>query len=555
MDDIDEVITPKVEKEEEFRPYFPEKPGQEGVLTKLGLKKKLIRVGEGWEVPEEGDEIMANYTARVLDGDQFATIKDEGKPFVAVIGQENVFQGCKEGLITMRRGEISIFTIPPVVSHGIQKFFPLVPHDATLEIEIELISWLKVVDVCGDGGVLKKILVKSEILEKAQKKDEVTVKYEVQLKDGGIVAKSPEEGVEFPVSEGHLCPAIAKTVITMRKGEKALVQVKPEYAFGTLGRSARDGFCAVPPNSDITISLQLIAYKILEYVTEDMNVVKKIITIGEGFLKPNSGTTAQIRYIGKLGDGKTIFERKGYGNEEPFEFKVDEEQVISGLDLAVATMKKGEFALVKVDPEYGFGTEEVKRELAVVPPNSNLYYEIEMVNFTKVKESWDMNPEEKIEYAGKRKEEGNTYFKAGNHKRASLRYDMAAKYVEFDSTFNEEQKKIGKFFKVTCNLNNAACKLKLKEYREAANLCTKVLKLESENVKALYRRAQAYTEIKDLDLAELDLSKALEIDRENGEAGQLLDKVKKLQALYDKKDSKMFSNMIGKLRTSEPIAS
>ncbi|KAG9455803.1 hypothetical protein H6P81_000311 [Aristolochia fimbriata] len=554
MDDIDEETTAKVQEEEEFRPFFPEKPGEEGVLTKLGLKKKLIRLGEGWEVPEEGDEISVNYAARVLDEDEVASNKDKGEPFIALVGQENIFQGCKEGLITMRKGEISVFTIPPAVSHGIQNLYPGISQDSTLEIEVELVSWLKVVDVCGDGGISKKVLSKSEILERAQKKDEVTVKYEARLKDGSLVAKSPEEGVEFLVSEGHLCPAISKTVITMRKGEKALVQVKPEYAFGTIGRPARDGFVAVPSNSDITISLELVAYKLLEYVTEDMKVVKKITTVGEGFLKPNSGTTAQIRYIAKLEDG-TIFEKKGHGEEEPFEFKVDEEQVISGLDLAVATMKKGEFAIVKVDPEYGFGNEEIKRDLAVVPPNSDLYYEIEMVNLTKVKESWDMKPEEKIEYAGKRKEEGNVYFKAGNYKRASLRYDMAAKYVEFDSTFDQDQKKIGKFFKVSCNLNNAACKLKLKEYREAANLCSKVLALESENLKALYRRAQAYTEVKDMDLAELDLKKALEIDPENGEAAQLLEKVKKLQVYYDKKDSKMFSNMIGKLRSSEPISS
>lgn len=46
--------------------------------------------------------------------------------------------------------------------------------------------------------------------------------------------------------------------------------------------------------------------------------------------------------------------------------------------------------------------------------------------------------------------------------------------MEFDNIFSEEQKKIGKFFKVTSNLNNAACKLKLKEFRAAAKLCSEV---------------------------------------------------------------------------------
>lgn len=58
MDDIDEATAPpKPEEEEEFRPYYPEKAEDEGFLTQQGLKKKLSRLGEGWLVPEPGDEI------------------------------------------------------------------------------------------------------------------------------------------------------------------------------------------------------------------------------------------------------------------------------------------------------------------------------------------------------------------------------------------------------------------------------------------------------------------------------------------------------------------
>nr|DAD44682.1 TPA_asm: hypothetical protein HUJ06_002912 [Nelumbo nucifera] len=516
MDDIDEAtVPPKSEQEEEFRPYYPEKAEDEGVLTKDGLKKKLVRVGAGWEVPEIGDEITVNYTASVLGGSQFASSTDKGEPLVVVVGKDLILKGCTEGLITMRKGETSIFTVPPTLTQGIQDLFPDIPLEATLQFQVELLSWFKVVDVCGDGGIMKKILYKSGVLERAEKKDEVTVKYELKLEDGTLVAKSPEDGVEFLVSDGHLCSAIAKTVVTMRKGEQAILRVEPKYAFGETGRPAQDGFPAVPKKAIVNISLELVAYKLLEYVTDDMLVVKKITSTGMGFEKPNSGTTAQIRYIAKLSNG-TIFDKKGYDGEDPFEFKVDEEQVIEGLDLAVATMKRGEVALIIIDHEYGFGNNQTKTDLAVVPAKSTLYYEVEVVGFTKVTESWDMEPEEKLVYAAKRKEEGNAYFKQGKYQRASLRYDMAAKYVEFDSTFTDEQKKTGKFFKVSCHLNNAACKLKLKEYREAANLCSKVLKLEPNNVKALFRRAQAYMETLDLDLAELDLKKALEIDPSNG---------------------------------------
>lgn len=47
------------------------------------------------------------------------------------------------------------------------------------------------------------------------------------------------------------------------------------------------------------------------------------------------------------------------------------------------------------------------------------------------------------------------------------------------------------------------------------NNAVQVLELESTNVKALYRRTQAYIELADLELAELDVKKALEIDPDN----------------------------------------
>lgn len=58
--------------------------------------------------------------------------------------------------------------------------------------------------------------------------------------------------------------------------------------------------------------------------------------------------------------------------------------MILGLDKAVASMNKGEVALVTIPPEYGFGDVETKRALAVVPPNSTLIYEVELVEFEKV---------------------------------------------------------------------------------------------------------------------------------------------------------------------------
>jgi len=61
------------------------------------------------------------------------------------------------------------------------------------------------------------------------------------------------------------------------------------------------------------------------------------------------------------------------------------EEVIDGLDRAVLNMKKGEVALVTIPPEYAFGSTESKQDLSVVPPNSTVVYEVELVSFVKVR--------------------------------------------------------------------------------------------------------------------------------------------------------------------------
>lgn len=51
-------------------------------------------------------------------------------------------------------------------------------------------------------------------------------------------------------------------------------------------------------------------------------------------------------------------------------------------------MKTGEIAEVTIQPEYAFGASESPQELGTVPPNSTVCYEVELLSFERVRDTW-----------------------------------------------------------------------------------------------------------------------------------------------------------------------
>ncbi|KAJ0026022.1 hypothetical protein Pint_08628 [Pistacia integerrima] len=545
-DDLDE------EPGEVIESAPPLQVGEERVLSNFGIKKKLLKRGVGWETPEFGDEVTIHYVGTLFNGTSFDSTRDIDEPLTFKLGSGKVLRGLDNGIATMKKGECAVFTLPSELGFGVGGREGVPPNSVVL-YEVELLSWITVVDVSKDGGIIKKILEKGKRNELPGDLDEVLVKYHIVLGDGTVITKTPEEGIEFYVKDGHLCPALAKAILTMKKGERAKLIIQPQYAFGEQGRDANDGFHTIPPSSVLHVNLELVSFKPVIDVYGDSKVFKKILREGEGTIIADEGATVTIRYTARLEDG-TIFEKKGIDGGQPLEFIIDEEQVIAGLDRVAATMKKGERAILTINPEYGFGTVEVKRDLATVPPHSKLFYDVEILDLIKEKGPWEMTNQEKIEVAGRKKEEGNLLFKEGKYQRAGKKYDKAADFVSEDESFVDDEQKFVKSLRISCWLNGAACSLKLNDFQEAIRLCSKVLDYEFHNVKALYRRAQAYMEIADLISAELDIRKAIEADPQNREVQSLLKTLKQLQTESNKRDAKLYANMFARVTKDSSVA-
>ncbi|KAK9129057.1 hypothetical protein Syun_017854 [Stephania yunnanensis] len=417
---------------------------------------------------------------------------------------------------------------------------PTIPPNSTLVFDIELLSWSTIRDLSGDGGILKKVVSEGGGWAVPRDPDEVLVKYEARLEDETIVSKS-DTGVEFYVNEGYLCAAVGKAVKTMRKGEKSELLVKFPYGIPLNGFDGDSSFRGIPSNASLTIDLELVSWKNVIDITENQRVRKKIVREGEGFDRPNEGSLVKVKYICKAEDG-TICESEG-SEMEPFEYLCFQDQIFEDLDKAIATMRKGEKALVTI---YS-GDMNNSDVSGTAPAVITALYDVELISFTKEKPCWKMETSEKLEVCERKKDEGNKLFKAGKFWCASIKYDKAAKCVELDHSFTDEEKALANALRISCNLNNAACKIKLGEYVEAAKLCTKVLELDPLNVKALYRRSQSYLRISELEKAEIDIKKALTIDPKNREVKLEYAKLKGLKKEYAKYEAEIFGTMLSKM--------
>lgn len=111
----------------------------EYITTPSGLKYRDIKVGTG-PMAEKDQIVFVHYTGKLENGRKFDSSRDRGTPFAFRLGVGEVIKGWDEGIASMRVGGQRELIIPPELGYGSQGAGGIIPPNATLIFDVELLK-------------------------------------------------------------------------------------------------------------------------------------------------------------------------------------------------------------------------------------------------------------------------------------------------------------------------------------------------------------------------------------------------------------------------------
>lgn len=235
--------------------------------TASGLKVKITEKGNGKQVVK-GDKVTAHYTGTLEDGKKFDSSKDRNQPFSFKVGTGQVISGWDEGFQLLSIGDKATFTIPSNLGYGANGAAGVIPPNATLFFDVEVIDAVASpapkaavpYDVTGLDTIkmqsgLRFLKVESGTGEKAQQGKYVSVHYTGYLMDGKKFDSSVERGepIEFQLGKGMVIKGWEEGIELMHVGDKMRFIIPSELAYGEKGAPG-----AIPANATLIFDCELV---------------------------------------------------------------------------------------------------------------------------------------------------------------------------------------------------------------------------------------------------------------------------------------------------------
>ncbi|GEN06755.1 peptidylprolyl isomerase/FKBP-type peptidyl-prolyl cis-trans isomerase FkpA [Myxococcus fulvus] len=105
----------------------------------MSLKVEDSKVGTGTEATA-GKSVTVHYVGTLTNGQKFDSSRDRGQGFTFRLGAGQVIQGWDQGVAGMKVGGVRKLTIPPELGYGSRGAGGVIPPNATLVFEVELLD-------------------------------------------------------------------------------------------------------------------------------------------------------------------------------------------------------------------------------------------------------------------------------------------------------------------------------------------------------------------------------------------------------------------------------
>jgi len=235
----------------------------EGITTESGLQFIEVEAGNGPK-PTAGDLVQVHYTGKLLDGTEVDS-SIGGDPYTFPLGAGQVISGWDEGIAMLNEGGKAMLIIPPDLAYGSAGAGGIIPPDATLMFDVELVAILKGApdaptevdegDYSETESGLKYLDIEVGDGDAPEEGDQISVHYTGWLTDGNKFDSSLDRGnpIVFALGRGQVISGWDEGLSTMQVGGKRQLLIPSELAYGETGYGA-----AIPPNSTLIFEVELV---------------------------------------------------------------------------------------------------------------------------------------------------------------------------------------------------------------------------------------------------------------------------------------------------------